>query len=89
MQAVIKNPHSTRIEKLRSRLLDRAFEIYEEAREIIENLPEEVRGPIRVVVESYMEIGRVLRQGDYEVKAGRATVPKLKRIRVAWQALNK
>ena len=44
---------------------------------------------MRVAVESYMEIGRVLRQEDYEVKAGRATVPKLKRVRVAWQALNR
>jgi len=41
-----------------------------------------------VAVESYMEIGRVLLQGDYQVKAGRATVPKLQRIKVAWRALN-
>ena len=55
----------------------------------IEDLPDEVGGAMRVAVESYMEIGRALRQEDYEVKAGRATVPKLKRVRVAWQALNK
>lgn len=89
LEAVIKTPQGTRIEKLRSRLLDRAFEIYEEARGAIEDLPDEVRGAIRVAVESYMEIGRVLRQEDYEVKAGRVTVPKLKRVRVAWQALNR
>ena len=89
LEAVIENPQGTRIEKLRSRLLDRAFEIYEEARGTIEDLPDEVRGAMRVAVESYMEIGRALRQEGYEVKAGRATVPKLKRVRVAWQALNK
>lgn len=87
-EAVIKNPKGTRIEKLRSRLLKEAFEIYEGARDAINELPVEARGPMRVAVESYMEIGRVLQQEGYQVKAGRATVPKGRRIKVAWQALN-
>ena len=66
-----------------------AFKIYEEAQGAIKDFPDEVRGAMRVAAKSYMEIGRVLRQEDYEVKAGRATVPKLKRVRVAWQALNR
>lgn len=88
-QAVIKNPKGTEIEKLRSRLLDRAFSIYEGSRDAINELPVEARGPMRVAVESYMEIGRVLRQKGYQINAGRATVPKGRRIRVAWQALSK
>ncbi|KAJ9641396.1 hypothetical protein H2199_005366 [Coniosporium tulheliwenetii] len=88
-EAVIKNPEGVRIERLRQRLLDRAFAIYGEARGAIEELPVEARAPMRVAVESYMEIGRVLRQKGYQVKAGRPTVPKLRRVLVAWRALSR
>lgn len=84
---VIKDPSSSTVEALRQRLLDRAMVIYNEAKNAIEELPLEARGPMRVAVESYVEIGRVLRQPGYRVKAGRATVPKLRRLRVAWNAL--
>jgi 15-cis-phytoene synthase/lycopene beta-cyclase len=70
-------------------LLDNAFSLYEGARGAIETLPAEASGPIRVAVESYMEIGRTLRQEGYIVKAGRATVPKWRRLVVAWKTLNK
>ena len=86
---IIRNPGHHQVEGLRQRLLDSAMKIYLEAREAIEQLPSEARGPMRVAVESYMEIGRVLRKPGYRIKAGRATVPKLRRLRVAWSALNK
>lgn len=87
-RSVLQNPESAGVEKLRSKLLDKAFALYENARAAIEELPVEARGPIRVAVESYMEIGRVLRQEGYAVKAGRATVPRWRRIGVAWKTLN-
>ncbi|KAF2727358.1 Lycopene beta-cyclase [Polyplosphaeria fusca] len=86
---VLSNPNSVKLEKLRSRLLKKAFKVYKDARDAIEELPVEARGPIRVAVESYMEIGRVLQQDGYVVKAGRATVSKLRRLRVAWSTLNR
>ena len=86
--SVLETPNGMEIEDLRSKLLDKAFALYEESRGAIEELPVEARGPIRVAVESYMEIGRVLRQKGYVVKAGRATVPKWRRLRVAWRTLN-
>ena len=85
---IIKESTSNKAETLRQRLLDRAFEVYDEAKGAIEQLPTEARGPMRVAVESYVEIGRVLRQPGYKLKAGRATVPKLRRLRVAWNALS-
>lgn len=85
---IIKVPTSSKAENLRQRLLDSAFAIYDEAKGAIEELPAEARGSMRVAVESYVEIGRVLRKPGYKVKAGRATVPKLRRFRVAWSALN-
>lgn len=85
---IIKESASKNAEILRQRLLDCAFEIYDEAKEAIDQLPAEARGPMRVAVESYVEIGRVLRQPGYKLKAGRATVPKSRRLRVAWSALS-
>ena len=85
---ILKDPTSSKAEALRQQLLDSAFEIYAKAKGAIEQLPLEARGPMRVAVESYVEIGRVLRKPGYRVKAGRATVPKLRRLRVAWEALN-
>jgi len=76
-----------KIEQLRSRMLDRAFELYDESRPAIEHLPIEVRASMRVAVESYVEIGRTLRRKGYVVRQGRATVPKWRRIAVAWKAL--
>jgi len=87
-EEVLENPNDARMECLRSRLLEKAFSLYEGARGAIESLPMEARGPIRVAVESYMEIGRTLRKKGYTVKAGRATVPKWKRLVVAWRTLN-
>lgn len=86
---ILSNPGSVCAENSRQRLLDLAMTVYDEAREAIEQLPIEARGPMRVAVESYMEIGRVLRTPGYKVKAGRATVPKLRRLRVAWKALKR
>lgn len=86
---ILSNPGSAGAENSRQRLLDLAMTIYVEAREAIEQLPIGARGPMRVAVESYMEIGRVLRTLGYKVKAGRATVPKLRRLRVAWKALKR
>lgn len=84
---VISDPGSSQVETLRQRLINQAMAIYAEARDAIEKLPIEARGPMRVAVESYVEIGRVLRTPGYRTKAGRATVPKLRRLRVAWNAL--
>jgi len=85
---VIKNPDRPEVRRIRSRLLDKAFKEYEEVRGVLEQLPREVRGPMRVAIESYMEIGRVIREENHPIKADRATVPTLRRIKVALKALH-
>lgn len=85
---VLKEPSERRVESIRNRLLDDAFKLYNESKYSIDLLPPEAAGPIRVAVESYMEIGRTLRKEGYVVRAGRATVPKWRRLLVAWQTLN-
>ncbi|KAL8740390.1 MAG: hypothetical protein Q9190_006906 [Brigantiaea leucoxantha] len=86
---VVRNSTNRQVETLRQQLLDKAMAIYEVNRNAIDQLPTESRGPLRVAVESYVEIGRVLREPSYSVKSGRATVPKVRRLRVAWNALQK
>ncbi|KAI8937595.1 hypothetical protein NX059_005309 [Plenodomus lindquistii] len=86
--AVLKNPNDPRIEAQRKRLLNDAFSFYDTAKTAIAQLPVEARGPIRVAVESYMEIGRTLQQDGFVVRAGRATVPRWRRVLVAWRTLN-
>ena len=86
-EAIIKQPMSALVEQLRQRLLDKAMRIHYSTRGAIERLPLEARGPMRVAVESYVEIGRVLRSPGYKVNHGRATVSKLRRLRVARRCL--
>lgn len=83
--------------QLRKRILDMAFSIYAEERDAIEELPSYARDGIRVAVESYMEIARVLdgrirRREPLDFsgggKKGKASVPKLRRLIVGWRAMN-
>ena len=84
---VLRSPDRSEIENFRQRLIAKAMEMYRDARDAIEDLPSEARAPMRVAVESYVEIGRVLQEPGYRVKAGRATVSTSRRLRVAWQAI--
>ncbi len=92
-------PHSNsdkEVLQFRHRILDLAFTLYGENRDAIEDLPAYARDGIRVAVESYMEIGRVLRERinnnqplDFAGggKKGRASVPRLRRIWVGWRTM--
>ena len=85
---VVENSLAPIMGKLRSQLLDIAFDLYDRARPSIEELPIEVRSPMRVAVESYMEIGRVLQDEGYAVQPGKATVGTWRRLMTAIKALN-
>lgn len=79
-----------KVEALRQRLLDRAFQFYGHSVGAIEELPVQARAPMRVAVESYMQIARELQRPGgrgVKVKQGRATVPVGRRVWVAWWAL--
>ncbi|RKF79817.1 Bifunctional lycopene cyclase/phytoene synthase [Golovinomyces cichoracearum] len=84
---ILEQPFGPAVEKMRSRLLDKAFTIYQTARCDMAELPAEARAPLRVAVDSYMEIGRVIREKNYQLKKGRATVPIGRTIRVAWKSM--
>ncbi|KAK5098028.1 hypothetical protein LTS08_006783 [Lithohypha guttulata] len=91
-------PHEREQEILdcRQRILTGAFVTYAANRDAIEELPAYAKGGIRVAVESYVEIGRVLRSRmqngqplDFAGggKAGRASVPKWRRVWVGWRTM--
>ncbi|KAI9669015.1 MAG: hypothetical protein M1831_000607 [Alyxoria varia] len=87
---VLSNPAKDVIDEMRKRLLGKAFKLYSKASPAIEGLPKESRAPMRVAVESYMEIGRVLRERkEFRSRPGKATVSRFRRIWVAWKALRK
>ncbi|CAN8100225.1 unnamed protein product [Discula destructiva] len=91
----IHKNNPTKLVRLRRQLLHKAFAMYAEARPTMDWLPGESRRPMIVAVESYMEIGRVLLAQDSlalgAMTAGgrptRATVPKMRRLRVALEAM--
>lgn len=88
---IIRDPSQPGAETLRQKLLDLAFREYGRSRPVMDSIPDDdVRGPLIVAVESYMEIGRVLREraGVPSPKnPNRATVPRSRRIWVAWKNL--
>lgn len=88
---VIAAPRRAMIDNLRKRLLDTAFREYRRSRSNMNMLPADVRGPLIVAVESYMEIGRVLQEKksvQSTSRPGRATVSKTRRLWVAWKVLS-
>ncbi|KAI1824331.1 hypothetical protein F4861DRAFT_506442 [Xylaria intraflava] len=89
-QDICNNPAQPKVELLRQRLLDLAFKEYDRSRPTMNLLPDQIRGPLVVAVESYMEIGRVLRERSgvpSRIKRDRATVPLPRRLWVAWKNL--
>ncbi|KAI1291269.1 hypothetical protein F5Y03DRAFT_403466 [Xylaria venustula] len=88
---ILNNPKQPKAENLRQKLLDLAFQEYGRSRPTMDLLPDETRGPLIVAVESYMEIGRVLREKSgvpSKTKRGRATVSRSRRFWVAWKTLS-
>lgn len=96
-EGTLKATSDQQILQLRRKILDMAFAIYQEERDAIEDLPSYARDGIRVAVESYMEIARVLdqrlKQGESldfagGGKKGKASVPRLRRLIVGWRAMS-
>ncbi|KAI0885980.1 Squalene/phytoene synthase-domain-containing protein [Annulohypoxylon maeteangense] len=87
---ILRDPNQPKVENLRQRLLELAFKEYDQSRKVMNLLPHEVRAPMIIAVESYMEIGRVLREGKgagVQIQRGRATVPLWRRLWVVWRTL--
>ena len=81
---------SPAVTKVHQDILKIAMEIYEKNVDVIEGLPVEARGGVRVAVEAYVETGRVMIRTEsgvvdaYNVAGRKATVPSWRRILIAW-----
>ncbi|PWY65989.1 terpenoid synthase, partial [Aspergillus heteromorphus CBS 117.55] len=86
---ILSCPHSPAVYGLQERLLDKAEGLYWESRGAVEWLPAGVREPVRATVESYMDIGRVLRvrRGRSLETEGKMRVPLGRRLVVGWLAM--
>ncbi|CAG8057835.1 unnamed protein product [Penicillium olsonii] len=86
---VIRCPTSPKVYMMQQRMLDLANVYYTNSRAAIEELPDGVREPIRATVESYMEIGRVLRQmKGNTLGVKKLRLPLWRRLAVAWFAMH-
>ncbi|PHH59967.1 hypothetical protein CDD81_2326 [Ophiocordyceps australis] len=84
---VLASPNSAGVKRLRARMLDLADAVYVENVAVIDELPAEVRGPIRTVVESYMMIGTMVRQDAGDSCNGKLKLSLWRRLGVAWMAM--
>ncbi|PLB53209.1 Lycopene beta-cyclase [Aspergillus steynii IBT 23096] len=85
---VIRRPASKEMYVMQEKMLDYADVYYWNSRAAIEELPVCVRGPVRVTVESYMEIGRVLRATrTIRADGEKFRLSLWRRLAVAWAAM--
>ncbi|PYH67439.1 terpenoid synthase [Aspergillus vadensis CBS 113365] len=86
---VLEHPNIPIMYGLQERMLQKADGYYQVSREAIEELPRGVRGPLRATVESYMDIGRLLREqkGTSLARASKMRVPLMRRLKVGWLAM--
>ncbi|PHH77136.1 hypothetical protein CDD80_904 [Ophiocordyceps camponoti-rufipedis] len=86
--SVVARPRDGPMAKLQGRMLDKAKRAYRATEAVMDELPVEVRGPIRTVVESYMAIaGSVLADGLRE--KGKLKLPWWRRLIVARRAMGR
>lgn len=86
---VLQCPNSPIMYDLQERMLQKADEYYQVSRGAMEELPHGVREPVRATVESYMDIGRLLkeRKGTSLEGASKLKVPLMRRLIVGWLAM--
>lgn len=88
---VISEPRSEAVRKVRMRVISNAFDLYKISKPAMDQLPRSASMGLKVAVENYMEIGRVMWENgcvDLRLDAkGRATVPLTRRLRTTWMAM--
>ncbi|PFH59532.1 hypothetical protein XA68_12199 [Ophiocordyceps unilateralis] len=89
--AVLAKANDERIARLQRRMLDKADKIYRWTERVMDQLPDEVRGPIRTVVESYMAMGETVRVDPLRGLRGerKLKLPWWRRLAVARRAMRR
>ncbi|KAJ5936850.1 Bifunctional lycopene cyclase/phytoene synthase [Penicillium verhagenii] len=87
---VLANPDDDRLAIFEDRMLRKADEAHARSVRAINELPKEVRRPIKTTVESYMIIGAMVRKRRQAGvrEEGKLKVPLWRRLRLAWWEMN-
>jgi 15-cis-phytoene synthase/lycopene beta-cyclase len=86
---VIERPEDPALATFESQMLAKADSAHRSSVEAIDQLPKDVRGPIKTTVESYMMIGQMVRkarQGSIKIE-GKLKVPLWRRLTLAWREM--
>lgn len=84
---VIRGQHSATIERLRGRMLDKAQGLHDRSMIAVTSLPVEVQGPLRALVENYMEIGAALKRGNRPRPGEKLKLTLWRRFLVTYRAM--
>ena len=86
---VINNPDDPALATFENKVLAKADNAYQLTVDAIDQLPKDVRGPIKTTIESYMMIGQVVRKARQEGTKieGKLKVPLWRRLKLAWNAM--
>ncbi|KAF7715187.1 terpene cyclase [Penicillium ucsense] len=86
---VITNPDNPALASFEDQMLLKADQAYRMSVKAIDQLPKDVRGPIKTTIESYMMIGQMVRKARRESTKieGKLKVPLWRRLKLAWTAM--
>ncbi|KAJ5379703.1 Bifunctional lycopene cyclase/phytoene synthase [Penicillium cataractarum] len=86
---VINNPEDPALATFESQMLVKADSAYQSSVDAIDELPRDVRGPVKTTVESYMMIGQMVRKARQDaIKIeGKLKVPLWRRLTLAWREM--
>ncbi|PYH70974.1 Lycopene beta-cyclase [Aspergillus vadensis CBS 113365] len=84
---VIRGQHTGSVDRLRERVLIKAQEYHDRSVPALATLPVELQGPLRAVIENYMEIGAALKRGHRSGSVKKLQLSFWRRLLVTYRAM--
>ncbi|GLA74266.1 terpene cyclase [Aspergillus tubingensis] len=84
---VIRGQHTESVERMRERVLIKAQEYHDRSLPALASLPVELQGPLRAVIENYMEIGAALKRGHRSGSVKKLKLSLWRRLLVTYRAM--
>ncbi|BCS02780.1 phytoene/squalene synthase family protein [Aspergillus luchuensis] len=84
---VIRGQQTESVERLRERVLIKAQDYHDRSLPALASLPVELQGPLRAVIENYMEIGAALKRGHRSGPVRKLKLSLWRRLLVTYRAM--